>query len=219
MQQPIHTSLIALGFIILLVYHFYLLRRLKQRPLTTSIGRARRLLTLWTEMIMTSGQKEILAVQTLRNWTMAASFLASTAIVICLGTLNLAVTSEGHSKMSQLLNMAEMTNETYWLIKLMFLASDFFLAFFNFTLAIRSYNHAGFMLNVPLSKHIVPEPEALQFVAATLKRGANHYTLGMRAYYLAVPLSLWLFGALWLCLGASLLVVVMFHVDFLSETT
>ncbi|MFB6357531.1 MAG: DUF599 family protein [Thiohalorhabdaceae bacterium] len=27
-----------------------------------------------------------------------------------------------------------------------------------------------------------------------LNRGAWHYTLGMRAYYLAVPLALWLFG-------------------------
>ncbi|OQW94557.1 MAG: hypothetical protein BWK79_05535, partial [Beggiatoa sp. IS2] len=190
------------GFAILITYHAFLLWLLRRNPFSTSIGRTRHLLALWTEMIMTTAQKDILAVQTLRNWTMAASFLASTAIVIGLGILNLAITSEGHSKTSQLLNLTETINEELWLIKLILLSLNFFFAFFNFALAVRSYNHASFMLNVSLSKHLASETEALQFVVSTLKRGANHYTLGMRAYYLAIPLSLWLFGSLWFCCGA-----------------
>lgn len=216
-MEYLHYGFIVTGFGVLLTYHTYLIWLLRKNPLRTSIGRSRRLLTLWAEMVMTTAQKDILAVQTLRNWTMAASFLASTAIVIGLGILNLAITSEGHSKTSQLLNLTETVSERLWLIKLMLLALNFFWAFFNFTLAVRSYNHAGFMLNVPLSKHLASETEALQFVAATLKRAANHYTLGMRAYYLAIPLSLWLFGSLWFCTGSLLLVLILFYLDLYPE--
>jgi uncharacterized membrane protein len=32
---------------------------------------------------------------------------------------------------------------------------------------------------------------------------AGHFTLGMRGYYFAVPLTLWLFGPIWLLLGGA----------------
>ena len=46
-----------------------------------------------------------------------------------------------------------------------------------------------------------------------LNRGTTHYTLGMRAYYLAVPFILWLFGPTWMLGGAILIVAILYKVD------
>ena len=46
-----------------------------------------------------------------------------------------------------------------------------------------------------------------------LNRGTTHYTLGMRAYYLAVPFVLWLFGPTWMLGGAILITAILYKVD------
>ena len=49
-------------------------------------------------------QRDILAVQTLRNWTMASTFLASTAILIALGVFNLILTADRQGDLAGLFN-------------------------------------------------------------------------------------------------------------------
>src|SRR4051812_30905080 len=44
----------------------------------------------WVETVMASGRMDVLAVQTLRNSVMAASFMASTAILLIIGVLTLS---------------------------------------------------------------------------------------------------------------------------------
>jgi uncharacterized membrane protein len=43
--------------------------------------------------------------------------------------------------------------------------------------------------------------------------GALHYTIGMRGFYLSVPLALWLFGPSWMLAGSLVLVAVLFRLD------
>lgn len=74
---------ISLSLGLLLAYHLWLLVRLRQKPLRTAIGLTQHVRRLWVESIVQE-RRDILAVQTLRNWIMAASLLASTAIVITL---------------------------------------------------------------------------------------------------------------------------------------
>ena len=78
--------LTAASFLILGIYHLYWIYRIYRKPMTTSVGITNHLRGHWVESIMEE-RRDILAVQTLRNWTMAASFLASTGILICLGLL------------------------------------------------------------------------------------------------------------------------------------
>jgi hypothetical protein len=53
-----------------------------------------------------------LAIQTLRNWTMAATFLASTAIFIGLAFLSFAVTVEPLSKFAHMTTLSFIMNPT-----------------------------------------------------------------------------------------------------------
>lgn len=202
-------GLSPVALLLLVVYHVHLYRKMRSDPLSTALGLARRTRALWVQTIMKGG-KDILAVQTLRNWTMAATFLASAAILIGLGIFNLAVTADKQGELSRLIGPLSSTHPGFWLGKLITLSIDFLFAFFNFTLAVRYYNHTAFMINLPTDSST---EISVEDVVEILDRGGTHYTLGMRGYYLAIPLALWLIGPLWLLAGTVLLIATLYRLD------
>lgn len=197
------------AIMLLVAYHVYLFLKTRHRPTSTSLGLARRTRALWVQSVM-KHNKDILAVQTLRNWTMASTFLASTAILIGLGIFNLALTADRQGELSLLIGPLSIDHPALWTTKLVLLGLDFLIVFFNFTLAVRYYNHTGFMINLPADE---PGSASVEDVIKILDRGGTHYTLGMRGYYLAIPLALWLFGPLWLLTGTLLLIAVLYRLD------
>lgn len=205
----IEIGLTALAFGALIVYHIRHFLQIKHKPQLTDIGRNNQVRAKWVHTIMVE-RRDILAVQTLRNWTMAATFLASTAILVSLGALNLALSTEKMTEVSDLLNLFGSHHGTFWATKLLVLAIACFFAFFNFTLAVRYYNHVGFMINVPAESNDLSHSQP---VIKILNRGALHYHLGMRAYYIAIPLTLWLLGPTWLLLGSLVLTTVLSRLD------
>jgi len=50
-------------------------------------------------------------------------------------------------------------------------------------------------------------------VTQVVNHGALHYTIGMRGFYLSVPLALWLFGPIWMLAGSLVLVSVLYRLD------
>ncbi len=205
-QEVLLTSA---SFAILIIYHAYLLYRIRRYPLTTAMGITNHLRGHWVESIMRDN-RDILAVQTLRNWVMASSFLASTAIIISLGMISVAFSPEKMAEITPSLKILIREHRVLWLFKLMVLTVNFFFIFYNFCLAIRYFNHVNFMINVPstLAHKITPE-----YVTMILNRGTMHYTVGMRGYYLGVLLVLWLFGPIWMLLGTVVIVLALNHLD------
>ena len=164
--------------------------RIYRKPMTTAVGITNHLRGHWVASIMEE-RRDILAVQTLRNLTMAASFLASTGILICLGLLSVASSPEKMAEITPSLNELVREHRVLWLFKLMVLIVDFFFIFFSFCLSIRYLNHVNFMINVPfnLAHKITPE-----YITEILNRGMMHYTMGMRGYLLqcvVVSLVVW----------------------------
>ncbi|MDX1823427.1 MAG: DUF599 domain-containing protein [Thiohalomonadales bacterium] len=206
--RHIEFGLSPVALLLLIVYHVNLYRKVKNDPMSTSMGLADHTREMWVQTIMSQG-KDILAVQTLRNWTMAATFLASTAILIALGVFNLAVTTDRQSEVSTLISHLGSEHPALWLAKLLLLGADFMYAFFNFTLAVRYFNHTGFMINLPTENTEIE----VEDVVVILDRGGIHYTLGLRGYYLAIPLALWLFGPIWLMGGTLFLIISLYRLD------
>ncbi|HSD60740.1 MAG TPA: DUF599 domain-containing protein, partial [Burkholderiales bacterium] len=165
----------------------------------------------WVANIMQAGNKDILAVQTLRNAIMGPTFLASTAILLIIGTLTLSGQGEKLSQTWHALNVFGAKHEELWIVKLMLLQVDFFVAFFAFSMAIRMFIHVGFMINVPLSAS--HRAISADHVATHLNRAGTYHSIGMRAYYLSVPLVFWLFGPHLMFLAAVVLVAFLYHVD------
>jgi uncharacterized membrane protein len=199
----------ATVFILLAAYHLHLICRIRRYPMTTAVGITNHVRRKWVESVMHE-KRDIMAVQTLRNLVMAANFLASTAILVSLGLLGAGFRPGIYTELSHALNLAGAPSEGLWMFKLLILAVLFFSAFFNFTLAIRYYNHAGLMINISESHD--PDISAAS-VAEVFNHGALHYTMGMRGYYLSIPMVLWLFGPLWMLAGTITLIGLLYRLD------
>ena len=198
------VSLVAL-------YHHFLRRKILRDPAYTvqAINKIAR--TTWVESIMHDGKKDILAVQTLRNSTMAATFLASTSVLLIIGVLTLSEQGGRFETTWHVLNASGAKPPELWAAKLIFLLLDLFVAFFSFAMSIRVYNHVGYMINVPLASHndmITPAHVALH-----LNRAGGFYSIGMRAYYFLVPLVFWLFGPYFMLSSTFVLLFALYRVD------
>jgi len=201
--------LVLVVAIIIVAYHMHLYKKVRCDPLTTAIGITNHARRMWVKGVIRD-KRDILAVQTLRNQVMAATFLASTSILISLGLFSAAFRPGVFSDVSHALNLLGTKTETLWMFKLMLLGILFFFTFFNFTLATRYNNHAGFMINTFEQNDATVSEEA---VTQVLNHGALHYTIGMRGFYLSVPLALWLFGPIWMSAGSLVLVTVLYRLD------
>lgn len=208
----IHWTEIVFGaatFVVLTVYHIHWLFQVRRAPLRTYRGVTKHLRRVWVESVI-SDKRDILSVQTLRNWIMASSFLASTAMIIGLGLLSFLFKTDHISEVPIDFALIFSRMKVLFMIKLLVLMVHFFFAFFSFTLSIRYMNQVNFMINVPIDCDPMLTPE---FIAATLDTGMVHYTMGMRAFYLSVVVTLWLFGPVWMFLGSLVMVCVLYKLD------
>jgi uncharacterized membrane protein len=195
--------------VIIIGYHTHLYIQIRRKPLTTSVGITNHARQMWVKGVI-KDKHDILGVQTLRNQVMASTFLASTAILISLGSFSAAFRPGVFSELSHALNLLGTKTEALWMFKLMFLGILFFFTFFNFTLSIRYYNHAGFMINTFEHSDATVSEKA---VTQVLNHGALHYTIGMRGFYLSIPLTLWLFGPVWMLIGSLVIIVILYRLD------
>ena len=201
---------LAISILLLVLYHLYVARKEKRDPTYTVQAVNIIARTAWVENVMREG-KDILAVQTLRNSTMAATFLASTAVLLIIGVLSLSGQADKLESTWHTLNVLGARHSELYMAKLLLLLIDLFFAFFSFSMSIRIFNHVGFMINVPLAmnhKAISPAHVALQ-----LNRAGRFYSLGMRAYYYAVPLLFWVFGPLFMLAATVGLILVLYRLD------
>ena len=67
--------------------------------------------------------------------------------------------------------------------------------------------------SIGLTNHLRLEWVQSTYLTKVLNRGTTHYTLGMRAYYLAVPFVFWLFGPTWMLGGSILITAILYKVD------
>lgn len=192
------------------LYNAVMWWKLKSDPIFTIQGAADLSRRAWVVSVMEE-KKDILAVQTLRNSTMAATFLASTAILLSVGVLSLTGQAENIGTTWHSLNIFGSTEQSTLALKLLVLLVNLFIAFFSFSSSIRLYNHVGFMLNVPSIDGNYSS--SMTFVAMQLNRAASHFHFGMRAFYFMVPLVFWIFGPLLLLFSTIAMICVVYCLD------
>ena len=200
-----------LSVLILISYNLYLRYKIGKNPAYTIQAVNVMARTAWVESIMQGNGREVLAVQTLRNSTMAATFLASTAVLLIIGVLTLSEQGDRVQNTWHALNLSGAQHPGLRLGKLLLILLDLFVAFFSFSMAIRVFNHVGYMINVPLTSNLKMIYPA--HVAVHLNRAGSFYSIGMRAYYTVVPLVFWLFGPHFMLLSTVALIVVLYHMD------
>ena len=196
----------AVSVAIVYAYHYFLRRRVRRDPGYTIQAVLSRGRTAWVERMMAESQG-ILAVQTLRNAIMGASFFASTAVALIVGTITLSTQYDRLNVAWQTLSPIGAIDEHLWLMKIMVLLIDMLVAFVFFSQSIRLMSHVGVMISVPMA---TMRPA---FVADMLIQAGRYHTRGMRCYYFAAPLLFWLFGPLLLVLATCALVGALYYLD------
>jgi len=204
------AALISAG--ILAGYFLWLARKIAREPNQTVIGYSTIKRHAWVESIVEE-RRDILAVQTLRNWTTAASFMATTAILIATGALHFLVTIPQQPELLHQLNFLGSIGPAVLTTKLLLIVGALLAAFFNFAVAVRYYNHVSIEINVANADS---DDAGIANVQQLMDRGAMHYTAGMRSFYMLVPLALWLFGPVWMLLGAGGLCIALYRMDRLG---
>lgn len=202
---------VAASALVVGAYYAVVNARVRADPLYTIHGVNEAARTAWVAQVMADPRKDIMAVQTLRNFVMGASLMASTAALLVIGTLTLSGQAEAITAGWHLFEGTGSRSPQLWIVKVMCLLADFIVAFFAFTMAVRLANHVAFMINI--HGHEVPAALSPQNVARRLNRAGNHYAIGVRAFFFAVPLVFWLFGPAFLVLATAGLVVALHKLD------
>ena len=202
---------LAFSAALVIGYHVFLALRLRSDPLytiqaATAVARA-----AWVESIMQSTGRDILAVQTLRNSIMAATFYASTSVVLIIGTLTLTGEADSMRKTWHVFNTVGSTQAEAWLTKVLILLTAYVMAFFSFAMTIRMLHLVGYMINVPATSPSGATSPAL--VAKYLNRAGVFYAFGTRMYYVSVPLVFWLFGPQFMTAATAVLLPTMYFLD------
>lgn len=190
--------------LLILIYYMYLGRRTRHIPDSGVHTFNARIRERWVNMVMSKDSKDILAIQTLRNSVMSASFMASTSILLIIGTLNISEKVGQWALNWHPYGLAHSYSTELWQIKLGLLLLDFSIAFYCFSMSIRFFNHVGYMINLPDD---APKDGGLsQKTSVYLNRAGRYYSFGTRTFFFSLPIILWFFGPYFLILATLVLI-------------
>ena len=183
MSEPV-TWMAALATVgILLLYEMVLLSVQRRSPGSLARSAHASLREEWFAAISKQRGSEILAVQTLRNSVMSATMIASTAALALMGTITLAVPS---------LHLASAYGEpaspqlTVRLALELVLLGILFASLVCSAMAVRYYNHAGFVCSMPVESET--RARWSRTGATYLRRAGILYGLGLRHLLMVAPI-------------------------------
>lgn len=208
-------SAFAVNGLFILLYYLYLGWRTRRSPHLSVHALNAKIRERWIETIMSKANMEIIAVQTLRNSVMAANFMASTSILLMIGALNLSEKIGDWSLHWHPYGWTPDLSPELWRLKLCLLLFDFFIAFYCFSMAIRFYNHVGYMIN--LGNDSVLSTDLTSLTCRYLNRAGAFFSFGTRSFFFSLPIILWFFGPLLLTVGTLCLIVGLAMLDKTPE--
>ncbi|XP_031280251.1 uncharacterized protein LOC116138707 [Pistacia vera] len=208
--------LVSSGLLMMLSYHFWLLNRIIKHPTKTVIGVNAINRRFWARAMMEDASKNgVLAVQTFRNNIMAATVLASTAIMLS-SVIGVLMTGGGGNGDRQFWIAFGDKTEVFFSIKFFLILVCFLVAFLFNVQSVRYYSHASFLINVPFKKmyqDVHHHQLTSEYVASTVNKGSYFWSLGLRAFYFSFPLFFWIFGPVPMFLSSFLLVFSLYFLD------
>lgn len=158
---------------ILLVYEFVLAAAQRRRPERLARSAHALLRQEWFEAVSAQAGSEILAVQTLRNSLMSATMTASTAALGLMGTATLALPAlHAGFDLRSALDLA--------------LLALLFTSLVCSAMAVRYYNHAGFVAAMPVASAARQRWSGAG--VAYVRRAGVLYSWGLRHLILVAPL-------------------------------
>eukprot|EP01018_Ginkgo_biloba_P015855 Gb_38230 [translate_table: standard] len=190
-KHHLDLVLVPTGLLFMLVYHVYLLYRIIKHPNTTVMGFENGNRRIWVRRMMEDMPSNTgLALQVISSNLSASAYMVAISITLSsiVGTIVGNASYQIHSKRLAKEIIYGDTSAESSSIKYASLLVCFLVAFMSHVQSIRYYIHINFLISTPGSS--VP----VAYVEKSVVRGSNFWSLGLRAYYFAFPLLLWIFG-------------------------
>lgn len=201
---------IAACFIVFALYELYLHWITLRAPMKLARSAHAAIRSNWVKAVMRRPGTEILVIQTLRNSVMAASFMATTAILALSATLTLSGIANSDNGLWQAAR-AGSRGPTLLAAKLLLLTGSFFISFLFMAMAVRFFNHAGYLITGEAVSEGANRKETL--AAAYLNRAGNYYSFGMRAFFGCIPFLAGLFSTYFMLPATCLLILILYWFD------
>lgn len=167
----------------------------------------------WFEAVSAQKGSEVLAVQTLRNALMSASMTASTSALGLMGTVTLAVPSL-HAQFGEA--GAATSHFTPRLAMELVLLALLFASLVASVMAVRYYNHAGFVGGMPVESEARKRWTATG--AAYVRKAGVLYSWGLRQLVLLAPVVAFILHPLAGPVAALVVCAVLFSLDRFAPT-
>ncbi|MFQ5508030.1 MAG: DUF599 domain-containing protein [Leptospirillia bacterium] len=200
-QHPMDSFAFFVFLAFTVGYHTLYYWVVRMRPELIFKGKINLVRRAWVAKIL-SENKGIVAVQTLRNVNMAASFLTTASVLLIGGLISLLLNLEA----TQHIFLSRGTNQftdPVLALKLINMIVLFLASLFYFSLCVRLLNHIGMLLGAPPQAiEDAMGEDATEFVYTLYAKAGRHYTFGMRSFYFLIPAVLWFLGPT-LCIAAT----------------
>jgi uncharacterized membrane protein len=163
------------------------------------------------------------------NLMQSSTFLASTTLLVIGGLFALLGTVERGAEVVQHLPFSRPASAALFEIKAVLLTLTFAYAFFRFTWSLRQFNLLNILLGayppMPAGRALTLSGEAASAADTMIQRAARlnelagaNFTQGLRAYYFAVPLLLWLVNPWLFIIGCIAVTFSTYMMEFRSAT-
>lgn len=174
-------------------YHVFYQYMVLRKPSLIFKGKINIVRRAWVAKIFEENTA-IVAVQTLRNITMAASFLTTASVVLIGGLISLLLSLPETQHFFLSREHPHITDPVLAL-KLINLIVLFLASLFYFSLCVRLLNHIAMLLGAPAQaiRDAMGE-DAVTFVYNLYAKAGRHYSFGMRSVYFLIPAVLWFIG-------------------------
>lgn len=202
----------AISLFIFIAYEGWVLWVGRRRPQRMARYAHARMRSDWATALSDRPGFEIVAVQTLRNSLMSATIIASTAALGLMGTITLAGGTMLES-ISQLQGEGDALRPVLEALLMLVLFASYVCS----SMAMRYYNHAGFVMSMPAQSELRKplDPMARDYV----ERAGLLYSWGLRCFLMIAPLISGIVNPLLMPVMTALLVFVLRLFDRPAQLT
>eukprot|EP01100_Stratorugosa_tubuloviscum_P015336 TRINITY_DN8746_c0_g1_i1.p1 TRINITY_DN8746_c0_g1~~TRINITY_DN8746_c0_g1_i1.p1 ORF type:complete len:216 (-),score=58.70 TRINITY_DN8746_c0_g1_i1:21-668(-) len=213
-MMPLPEFLAALSAgLLIIIYHIKIYLMFSRRANYLALTRNIITKQIWAKKMLAAPNRELIAVQTLRNGQLGASLLASSTLLVGISVGTAAFRA----------------GTTLLIIKLGLIAALFYLSFFFFVWSLRCVNHLSYSLclipsdieknnsenatETDLILQITPENHVAN-IQNSLKWYVLNFHFGLRCFYFAVPLVLFLINGYYMLFGSIAILFALSMLDY-----
>jgi len=206
---------------LLIGYHIILITITKINPQNSFQGRTGILRKQWVAHVY-NNKKDMVVIQTVRNWLLSTIHFASASLMFALGIIGYVMKDDVTNLNLHLMrevffdpNATTLYPDATFSFKLLIISFVFFMNFTNFLISNRGFIHLGLTSTVYAEEN-TKELVSVDWLSKLMNTAQLHFTLGVRGFYFAIPLSLWLISSKFFFGGAVCLIFILAYVDLWS---